>query len=520
MGLTRARIIAAALDLLGAQGLDGLTMRALAAALGIRGATLYHHFEGKAELLDHMAGEMLRPVWQPPRPGQGWADWLGQGAVLYRQAMRTRRDGAQLMIGRRPVAADGHVDDLLAPLMASGFSGGAARQALAVIGRFTLGWTLEEQAGIGGQDGDAAPDTAFGEGLALVLAGIATMERVAEEAPPRRQMLVTRLWALLRSARESGELAYGRTTRLNEVERQILMLLDRGAGRTSAELSSLIGKDKGQISRAVAALIDQALVVRDGPRRPLRLAPEGRRMAGAMMALGIRRDAELVQGMDAQAHARLLEVVAAVTRRAAALFEQEKALAQAEGGRVTGWFQAGQVDLGPARDDTLIVPRLVTLLAYIQRSAALAIKRLLGLTSFDGLVLSQVADCGPVSQRRLISALDRDQSQAGRALKRLVDLGFVAREDAPGGRRAMLTLTAAGGAAHEVLLAEGWRRDAVLIGDLDPETRGGFVAALDAVARNAHAQMERERAAGRQGDGWPDAAADALSGSKAHGPFS
>ena len=53
----RARILAAALDLIANQGLDGMTMRQLAAACDLNIATLYHYVSGKAELISAIVEE-------------------------------------------------------------------------------------------------------------------------------------------------------------------------------------------------------------------------------------------------------------------------------------------------------------------------------------------------------------------------------------------------------------------------------------------------------------------------------
>jgi AcrR family transcriptional regulator len=47
----RARILAAATDLIAAHGVDGMTMRQLAAACDLHIATLYHYFGSKSDLL-------------------------------------------------------------------------------------------------------------------------------------------------------------------------------------------------------------------------------------------------------------------------------------------------------------------------------------------------------------------------------------------------------------------------------------------------------------------------------------
>ncbi|MGH7776659.1 MAG: TetR family transcriptional regulator, partial [Candidatus Dormibacterales bacterium] len=70
-GLTRGGVVSAALDLLRTDGLDGLTMRALADRLGVKAASLYWHVRDRDELLDLVAAALLAEVGTPPR-GAGW----------------------------------------------------------------------------------------------------------------------------------------------------------------------------------------------------------------------------------------------------------------------------------------------------------------------------------------------------------------------------------------------------------------------------------------------------------------
>ncbi|TDD51620.1 TetR/AcrR family transcriptional regulator [Kribbella antibiotica] len=55
MGITVAAIADAALSVIRAVGVDGLTMRGVAERLGVRAPSLYHHMRNKADLLDLVA---------------------------------------------------------------------------------------------------------------------------------------------------------------------------------------------------------------------------------------------------------------------------------------------------------------------------------------------------------------------------------------------------------------------------------------------------------------------------------
>ncbi len=59
MRLTRDQVVGVALDLLDEVGLDNLTMRRLAAALGVKNGATYWHFPSKQALLEAMADAML-----------------------------------------------------------------------------------------------------------------------------------------------------------------------------------------------------------------------------------------------------------------------------------------------------------------------------------------------------------------------------------------------------------------------------------------------------------------------------
>lgn len=64
--LSRERIAQAALDLIDGDGLDGLSMRKLGAALGVEAMSLYHYIDNKEDLLsaivDNLYGEIELPT--------------------------------------------------------------------------------------------------------------------------------------------------------------------------------------------------------------------------------------------------------------------------------------------------------------------------------------------------------------------------------------------------------------------------------------------------------------------------
>uniref|UniRef100_UPI0024566263 TetR family transcriptional regulator n=1 Tax=Nocardia carnea TaxID=37328 RepID=UPI0024566263 len=103
-GITRERIITAALELLDDQGMDAVTVRALASRLDVRAPALYWHVRDKQELLDEMATEVMRRVssaFAAVPPGDGWRDDLTAYARVLRSEYLLHRDGARVFSGTR-----------------------------------------------------------------------------------------------------------------------------------------------------------------------------------------------------------------------------------------------------------------------------------------------------------------------------------------------------------------------------------------------------------------------------------
>ncbi len=148
-GLSREKIVAAALHLLDTVGFEALTTRLLARELGVQQPALYWHFKNKRDLADAMAAAMLSPqLWPGPHtPGMQPKEWLAARAHALRAALLAHRDGALIHAGTAP-GPETYVEleDQVSALVAYGLSPAAALRTLLTVGRYTLGWVLEEQA--------------------------------------------------------------------------------------------------------------------------------------------------------------------------------------------------------------------------------------------------------------------------------------------------------------------------------------------------------------------------------------
>lgn len=144
--LTRERVVAAAMALADEGGLAAVSMRKVAARLGVEAMSLYHHVANKEELLRDMGDVVMGEV-ELPRPGGDW-----------RLEMTRRARSTRLALGRHPwvlALIDAwespgprtlqHHEAVLACLRASGFTIRDASHAFSLLDSYIHGFALQEQ---------------------------------------------------------------------------------------------------------------------------------------------------------------------------------------------------------------------------------------------------------------------------------------------------------------------------------------------------------------------------------------
>lgn len=149
-GITKERIVAAALDLLDEKGMEGLTVRALATRLDVRPPALYWHLRNKQELLDEMSTTVMRRVTTALSGTAAGADWR-EDLAIYARILRAEfldhRDGARIFSGTR--LADPGVIRAKEPWFERWTAQGAtvtdADDAIDVVVAFVVGFVIEEQ---------------------------------------------------------------------------------------------------------------------------------------------------------------------------------------------------------------------------------------------------------------------------------------------------------------------------------------------------------------------------------------
>ncbi|MGO9178755.1 MAG: TetR family transcriptional regulator [Candidatus Limnocylindrales bacterium] len=131
--LSRPRIIEASLELMARDGLESLTMRALADELGVKAASLYWHVRDRRQLLELLAGALLVQV--PASPIEGpWRVGARETCDGLRQILVAHRDSARLLLDVPEALEQSAAADGLRHLLASaGLPPTQAAEAAAVL---------------------------------------------------------------------------------------------------------------------------------------------------------------------------------------------------------------------------------------------------------------------------------------------------------------------------------------------------------------------------------------------------
>lgn len=216
--LDRRRVLRAALEVIDREGLDALTMRRLAAELGVDPMTVHHHAKGKDSLLDGVAELLWGEVEQPERsqdPGEvlrtlarsirGLFHRHPEAAPLVLRCTSLSRPELQLWRVYLDVLAAAGLDEpaaVLRPVLFYALGTGYAEVAMLGVAcepsqsrRYTdrevllsLGQALPQGAppelasAAVEMIADCDPDRCFDDGLELMLAGLAASQRRSPSA--------------------------------------------------------------------------------------------------------------------------------------------------------------------------------------------------------------------------------------------------------------------------------------------------------------------------------------------------
>jgi AcrR family transcriptional regulator len=143
--LSRERVVGAAMALADEKGEAGVTMRAVAAQLGVEAMSLYNHVAGREDLLDGMIDAVFGEI-DLPAAATGWKQAMRDRAVSSRSVLRRHRWAVGLMDSRsQPGPATlRHHDAVIGALRAGGFSVAMAAHAFSLIDSYVYGFVIQE----------------------------------------------------------------------------------------------------------------------------------------------------------------------------------------------------------------------------------------------------------------------------------------------------------------------------------------------------------------------------------------
>lgn len=216
--LDRPRIVAAAVAFIESQGLAGLTMRRLGAALDVEAMSLYRYVPGRDDLLDAVVEAIIDEMYEDDEvlrePSDGWQDFLQRLAHGVRRVALAHPKAFPLVASRPPEApwlrpplrSLRWVESFLDGLTGEGFGDEAAVAAYRAFTSFLLGHLLLEVSTHGADlgpldvldDGDAENPDLVGFPTVRKLSDALSEDHSGAEFEESLENLLDRL-ALLRS---------------------------------------------------------------------------------------------------------------------------------------------------------------------------------------------------------------------------------------------------------------------------------------------------------------------------------
>lgn len=152
MPVGREPVVRAGLKLLNLVGLEGLTLRAIGAELGVRAPTLYWRFRSKQDLINEMASQVLADyaadlLAAESKPAT-WPEWTRHSAQRFRAELLRYRDGARMVAGTylTDTRVYAVMETALGVFAAAKITPDAAVVCLQTIHDYVIGFTIEQQA--------------------------------------------------------------------------------------------------------------------------------------------------------------------------------------------------------------------------------------------------------------------------------------------------------------------------------------------------------------------------------------
>jgi TetR/AcrR family tetracycline transcriptional repressor len=168
--LTREQIVEEALALLREGGLAEVSLRKIAARLGVKAPSLYWHVESKEALHTLMSQAIFRSCLDAVPACTDWREWLRAFGIAIWRAQRAIPDIQQLILGGRldESARQRVCDEIVGHLARGGLDRAIAAKAQRSVQALATGWvTLKDR----GEPIDQSPEETFRQSLNVLIDG-------------------------------------------------------------------------------------------------------------------------------------------------------------------------------------------------------------------------------------------------------------------------------------------------------------------------------------------------------------
>jgi AcrR family transcriptional regulator len=153
--ISREDIVAAAVEIVTSGGYEEMSIRSLAASLGVAPMSLYRHIRDKDDLLSEVADQLLAGAWRPAAAEDDWQAWIIEAASRLRDFLVSQPAALHVYL-RRPVVSPAAIDRMnamMSVLRRTGVSEETARSAYGALHTYTVGFAALEASRAGWDPG-------------------------------------------------------------------------------------------------------------------------------------------------------------------------------------------------------------------------------------------------------------------------------------------------------------------------------------------------------------------------------
>lgn len=143
--ISRVQVVDAASRLVATKGYEQLTIRSLAADLGVAPMSLYRHVRDKNDVLDEVVDRLLTTAWRPKASQADWQVWIAEAADRLRELLVSEPAALAVYLSHPVVspAAIARMEAMLATLRQA-IGDEEAQRAYGTIQNYTIGFAALE----------------------------------------------------------------------------------------------------------------------------------------------------------------------------------------------------------------------------------------------------------------------------------------------------------------------------------------------------------------------------------------